>query len=144
MRMTSVFDVAASPHEVVAYLSDPGNIVSSRRAAVVVERSGPPIRTGSWCVLAFDQLRARVEYSDFSPPDRIAISVSMSGRGSAGVRSAVVYRLAPRLDGRGTTVDLDAETSGSWLWNALNGLILRVSGTRPEAKMVADLGRIPK
>jgi len=115
MRATATFDVSSPPDEVVAYLSNPRNILVANHKGPVVEESDPPVRAGSWSVLAFDQLRVRVEYTKYEPPALVAASMSYTGRGSGGMSGTVVYRLAPVDETGGTRVTLDEETSNGWM-----------------------------
>lgn len=90
MRTSATYDVASSPDEVAAYLANPRNLLIANHKGPVVDQSEPPTRTGSWYVLAFDQIRVRIEYTTFEPPALIAISVGYSGRGSAGLQGTDV------------------------------------------------------
>jgi len=59
MRAEATFDISPSPSQVFAYLLIPRNLVTANREGPVVERSEGPTSTGSWYVLAFDQLHVR-------------------------------------------------------------------------------------
>jgi hypothetical protein len=143
VRATANFDVSRSRDEVVAYLSNPRNILVANHEGPVVDHSDGPVRTGSWSVLAFDQLRVRVEYIQFEPPTVIAASMTYTGRGSGGMRGTFVYRLAPIGIADGTTVTLEAEASGGpipgpvsrllWplLWRRLRARIEQSDPTNP-------------
>ena len=137
MRTSATFDVASSPDEVATYLANPRNLLMANHKGPVVDQSEPPTRTGSWYVLAFDQIRVRIEYTTFEPPALIAISVGYSGRGSAGLQGTDVYRLAPLPGGSGTRVSLDAEKSGGWAPDAINRLLWRWSINRLQRRMDA-------
>ncbi|MEA2653766.1 MAG: hypothetical protein QOI37_993 [Chloroflexota bacterium] len=88
----------------------------------IVERSERPGGTGSWSVLAFDQIRVRVEYTAFEPPDRVAVAMTFSGPGSGGMSSTAAYRLLPIIGTGGTRVTIDADGSGGVIIRALNRL----------------------
>lgn len=131
MRASTVFDVAVPPGRVAAYLAEPRHVIVANHKGPVLEQSDGPLATGSWFVLGFDQLRVRVEYLTFEPPTRIAVAVSMSGRGSAGMRSVQEFRLSELDRGRGTRVGANAEGSGGWLhWEPLMRLAQRLMWRR--------------
>jgi hypothetical protein len=115
MRATATFDLSAPPDKVLTYLSNPRNIVIANNDGPVVEQSDPPVRAGSWSVLAFDQLRVRVQYTAFESPTLVAASTTVSGPGSGGVQGSYVYQLRPIRATGGTRVTLDAESSGGWM-----------------------------
>ena len=112
MRLSTTFEVSIPPDRVAAYLADPRHLLLANHAGPVVEQSEGPMAAGSWYVLAFDQLRARVEYSVFDPPRAIAVRLAMSGRGSGGMRSAQEFELSAIDEGRGTRVAATAEGEG--------------------------------
>lgn len=101
VRLSTTFEVSIPPDRVAAYLADPRHLLMANHAGPVVEQSQGPLAAGSWYVLAFDQLRARVEYTAFDPPRLIAVRLAMSGRGSGGMRSAQEFELSAIDDGRG-------------------------------------------
>jgi hypothetical protein len=115
-----VFSVSASPSVVSAYLSNPRNVLIANHEGPVVERSDPPVGAGSWSVLAFDQLRARVEYTRYEPPDVIAVGVAYSGRGSGGMTQSATYRLEPDDSTGGTKVTLAVDGSSGLMIRAFN------------------------
>ena len=115
MRSSHTFDLAARPDQVVAYLSNPRNLIVANNPGPTVEQSDPPIRTGSWAVLAFDQLRMRVEYSAFEPPARIDVSVQFTGRGSGGTRAGYKYHLEPIQATGGTTLTVEVDGHRGWM-----------------------------
>jgi hypothetical protein len=115
MRATATFDLSAPPDQVLTYLSNPRNIVIANNDGPVIEESDPPLRAGSWSVLAFDQLRVRVLYTAFEPPTLVAASTTVNGRGSGGMRGSYVYQLRPVRGTGGTRVTVDAESSGGWM-----------------------------
>jgi hypothetical protein len=122
MRATATFDLSAPPDQVLTYLSNPRNILIANNEGPVVEQSDPPVRAGSWSVLAFDQLRVRVRYTAFEPPALVAASMTVSGRGSGGMSGSYVYQLRPVRETDGTRVTLDAESSGGWMPGPLSRL----------------------
>ncbi|HEY2888129.1 MAG TPA: hypothetical protein VGJ17_05905, partial [Candidatus Limnocylindrales bacterium] len=101
MRLATTFDVSVPPDRVSAYLADPRHLLMANNRGLVVEQSDAPLAAGSWYVLAFDQLRVRVEYTVFDPPRTIAVQVAISGRGSAGAITAQEFSLSAIDDGRG-------------------------------------------
>ena len=112
MRLSTTFDVSVPPDRVSAYLADPRHLLMANNRGPVVEQSDAPLAAGSWYVLAFDQLRVRGEYTVFDPPRAIAVQVAMTGRDSAGARSAQEFSLSAIDDGRGTRVAATAEGEG--------------------------------
>jgi carbon monoxide dehydrogenase subunit G len=118
--LATTFDVSVPPERVAAYLGDPRHLITANHTGPVLEKSEGPLTTGSWFVLKFDQLRARVEYTMYDPPRRIAASVAMTGRGSGGIKTTQVFVLSA-LDGRvGTRVEASIEGEGGWMhWGPL-------------------------
>ena len=135
MSNRATFDVSAPPSRVVAYLSDPRNVLVANHEGPVVEQSTPPNGTGSWSVLAFDQLRVRVEYTSFQPPDRVAVAITYAGRGSGGMTSTAVYKLATIAATGGTRVTVDADGSGGLIARALNRLTWSLAWRRLRDRM---------
>lgn len=121
MRLSSAFVVAAPPEDVAAYLANPRHLLLANHEGPIVEQSDPPVQSGSWFVLAFDQLRVRVEYTVIEAPNVIEALVVYSGRGSAGMRGTFRYGLAPASGGE-TRVTLDADVFGSWIARAVGRL----------------------
>jgi carbon monoxide dehydrogenase subunit G len=140
MRAAATFDVSASPDEVAAYLSNPRNIMVANHKGPVVEQSKPPFGAGSWSVIAFDQLRVRVEYTDFEPPVLVAASITSSGRGSGGMRGSFVYHLAPIPGTSGTRVTLEAASSGGWTPAPIARLLWQLLWRRLQSRMETRLG----
>jgi hypothetical protein len=101
----------------------------------VIERSDPPVRTGSWSVLAFDQLRVRVLYTAFEPPALVAASMTVDGRGSGGMNGSFVYQLRPIRETGGTRVTLDAESSGGWMPDPLSRLFWPIAWRQVRRRM---------
>jgi carbon monoxide dehydrogenase subunit G len=131
MSVSTVFEVAVPRDRVVTYLAEPRNLLVANHKGPVLEQSDGPLASGSWFVLGFDQLRARVEYVTFEPPERIAVAVSMSGRGSGGMRSVQEFRLSELEDGRGTRVEATADGTGGWLsWEPLTRVAQRLTWRR--------------
>jgi hypothetical protein len=114
------FVVSPSPDRVAAYLSDPRNVLVANNDGPVVDRSDPPHGPGSWSVLAFDQLRIRVEYTA-AAPDRVAVAATYAGRGSGGITATASYGLQADPSG-GTRVSLEADGSGGFFVRAMNRL----------------------
>lgn len=112
MRGTRTFDVPAAPEVVFAYLSNPRNLLIANHEGPTVERSTEPVRgVGSWSILAFDQLRVRVEFTAFDSPVRVAVVVEYSGVGSGNRREIADYRIGPGSNG-GSVVTVDLESPG--------------------------------
>ena len=117
---TTTFDVTVPPTRVFAFLSNPRNFVAADRKGPVIEQSDGPLGAGSWYVLAFDQLRVRVEYIEYEPERKVAVTVVMSGRGSGGQSGRQGYTLSGLDDGIGTHIQAFAEWHGGWLrWGPL-------------------------
>ena len=113
MRTEATFTSPAGPEAVAAYLADPRNLVVANNNRPIVDQSDDrPTATGSWYVLKLDQLRLRVEYVAFDPPNRIGVEIVSSGFGSAGYRQHLEYRLGPGLGGTGTTIIQEGEGRG--------------------------------
>jgi carbon monoxide dehydrogenase subunit G len=115
MRISTVFDVAVPRDRVVAYLSEPRHLIAANHKGPVLQRSEGPLGTGSWFVLGFDQLRARIEYTTFEPPTSIAVTVAMTGIGSGGATSQHEFRLSELDGGSATRIEESAEGDGGWL-----------------------------
>jgi hypothetical protein len=67
MRLWTTFDVLVPRERVAAFLAEPRHLLAANHRGPVVEQSDGPLGAGSWFVLAFDQLRVRVEYTLFEP-----------------------------------------------------------------------------
>ena len=113
MRASATFDVDAPRDRLVAFLSDPRNLLVANRDAPVVASSGP-VAKGSSALMTFDQLQVRVEYTAFEPPELVEARVAYTGRGSRGMQGTYTYRLARTSSGEGTAVTLEAESTGGW------------------------------
>jgi hypothetical protein len=142
MHATCRFNVSRLPDEVVAYLSDPRNLVMANNRGRVVEQSvGPAAEVGSWSTMKFDQLLLRVEYTAFDPPDLVAVLMTSSGRGARGSRSACVYRLEPLASAAGTQVELDVKGSGGWAPAAVGRLFWPLAWRGIRARMEKNAPR---
>ncbi len=120
MPSTSTFDADIPPGSAFAFLSNPRNLLVANNKGPVIEQSVGPLAEGSWFVLKFDQLRARVEYTAVEPERRIAAEVTMSGIGSGGQVSRFDYVLTPLDGGSRTRVEVTADGSGGCLrWGPL-------------------------
>jgi carbon monoxide dehydrogenase subunit G len=115
VRITTVFDVSVPLDRVVAYLGDPRHLITANHKGPVIEQSDGPLASGSWYVLGFDQLRARVEYTVYDPPRRIAASVSMTGRGAGGSSAAQEFVLSELDEGAATRVEASIDGEGGWI-----------------------------
>lgn len=115
MTLSTTFEVAVPPARVFAFLSNPRNLITANREGPVVEQSDGSLGVGSWFVLAFDQLRARVEYTALEPTRKIAVSVAMSGRGSGGMSGTHEFVLSALEGGSATRIEATADGSGGWL-----------------------------
>ena len=138
MANTADFDVSPSPDRVIAYLADPRNLIVANHQGHVVERSDPPNGIGSWAVLAFDQLRVRVEYTSFEPPDLVAVAVTHTGRGSGGLSQIARYHLGPAAATGGTHTTLEMDGSGGFITRAVNGLTWPLIWRRLRDRMERD------
>jgi hypothetical protein len=99
---TARFAIEAAPEDVFEYLLDRRNLVTANHRKPIVEQSEPPTVTGSWAIIALDQLRARIDYQDVVAPTRVVAKVAASGRGSRGLAHIQAYEL--RGSGRGPTI----------------------------------------
>jgi carbon monoxide dehydrogenase subunit G len=124
VTLSTIFEVAVPLPRVFAFLCDPRNLITANHDGPVVEQSTGPFGVGSWFVLAFDQIRARVEYTAFEPTRRLAVSVVMSGRGAGGMSSKQEFVLTALDGGSGTRIEATADGTGGWIrW----GPIVRAS-----------------
>lgn len=119
----------------MAYLSDPRNLLIANNDRPVVASSDAPVETGSWAIMTFDQIQVRVEYTAFQPPEVVGASMVYTGRGSGGMRGTYVYRLAPRSSGAGTSVTLEAESTGGWMPGSLSRLLWALLWRRMRDRM---------
>ena len=115
MTLSTTFDVAVPPSRVFEFLTDPRNLITANHEGPVIEQSDGPLGAGSWFVLAFDQIRARVEYIAFEPTRKLTVSVVMSGRGAGGMSSTQQFVLAELDGGSRTRIEATADGSGGWL-----------------------------
>ena len=139
MQLSTTFEVPIPPSRVFAFLSNPRNLITANHKGPILERSDGPPAAGSWFVLGFDQLRARVEYTAFEPDRRLAASVVMSGRASGAMSSRQEFLLSPLSDGSATRVDAAADGHGGWLrWGPLVRASQRAAWRRMRARMVAS------
>jgi uncharacterized protein YndB with AHSA1/START domain len=120
VHITTTFDVHVAPDRVAAWLADPRHLLVANHDGPVIEQSEGSLGPGSWFVLRFDQLRVRVEYTEFDPPRRIVAIVSMSGGGARGSTATQSFVLT-KLDGEaGTRIDASVEGEGGWIrWGPL-------------------------
>ena len=127
MRSSTEFDVAVPRDRVVAYLSNPRNLVMANHEGPVVEQSNGALADGSWFVLKLDQIRLRIEYLSYAPPERLVVQVSATGLGSGGMDSSQEFTLSELPGGLGTRVESVVEGAEGWLrW----GPLLRWSQSR--------------
>jgi carbon monoxide dehydrogenase subunit G len=137
VQVSGDIEVATSPDRVVAFLSHPRNLIAANHKGPVVERSEGPLASGSWFVLAFDQLRARVEYVTYEPPTRISAYVSLSGLGSGGARWRHDYVLTPKGTGTHVAVAVDGR-DGLIRWAPFQRAVTRLALRRLKAKIEAS------
>jgi hypothetical protein len=139
MPSTTTFDAAVPPSRAFAFFSNPRNLLVANNKGPIVEQSEGPLAEGSWFVLKFDQLRARVEYTAVEPDRRIAAVVTMSGVGSGGQVSRFDYVLTPLDGGSRTRVEVTADGSGGSLrWGPLVRYANAASMKRLREKMEAS------
>jgi hypothetical protein len=101
----------ASPDRVFDYLAQPRNLLTAKHEGSVVSQSVDPADgAGSWTVLAFDQLRVRIEYTTFDRPRRIGAVIVSSGAGPFDRRDVVDYALAALPNG-GTEIVVAVEAN---------------------------------
>jgi len=143
MSLSTTFDVDVPPARVFVFLTQPGNLIAANRKGPIVERSDGPLGLGSWFVLAFDQLRARVEYTAFEPDRKLAVSVVLSGRGSLGTSSTQEFVLSELDGGSRTRVEIIARGQGGCLrWGPLVRASQRAASRRMRARMEAWASQI--
>ncbi len=112
MPVSTTFEVALAPARVFAYLSDPRHFIAANHEGPIIDQSEGALGVGSWYVFAFDQLRARVEYTAFEPDRKIGVAVVMTGRGSGGMSSTQAFVMSELDDGNRTRIDATAEGHG--------------------------------
>jgi phosphopantothenate synthetase len=102
----------------------------------IVEQSDGPLDAGSWFVLKFDQLRARVEYSVLQPERHVAAQVSLTGFGSGGKTWRRDYVLTPLDEGSRTRVVVTTDGKvGLLRWGPLVRAAESASAKRMRDKM---------
>ena len=139
MQVSTTFDVPVPPSRVFAFLSDPRNLIAANHPGPVVDRSDGPLAVGSWSVLAFDQVRVRVDYTAFEPDRRLGVTIVMTGRGARGVSSRQDFGLSTIGDGSGTRVEATVEGQGGWLrWGPIVRASQRAAWRRMRDRMVAS------
>ena len=112
-EIVTVFRVTRPREAAFSFLIDPRNHFLSNRRGSIVEQSRGSLQDGSYYVLAFDQLRARVTYEVVAPPERTVVSIALSGRLSGGMRSRRDFLL--HIDGDGTNIEVRSQGSGGWI-----------------------------
>jgi hypothetical protein len=139
MPSTMTFDAAVPPSHAFTFLTNPRNLIIANNRGPVIEQLEGPLAEGSWFVLKFDQLRARVQYTTVEPERRIGVDVTMSGIGSGGRVSRYDYLLTPLDGGSRTRVEVTADGSGGCLrWGPLVRYANSASAKRLRAKMEAS------
>lgn len=101
--MTLTVTSPATPERVFDFLTNPRNLVTGNHRGPVETRSDAAEGVGSWAVLAFDNLRARVEYTAWDRASRISATITWSGRFSGGRVEYADYQISPGPDG-GTVI----------------------------------------
>jgi hypothetical protein len=110
--------VARPRDDVFAFLADPRHHFIANHEGPIVDQSPGPLHAGSFFVLAFDQIRARVTFESVEPPERLVVATAMTGRLSGGTTSRREYVLTE--DGDATRVEVRASGSGGWIsWRPL-------------------------
>ena len=139
VRMTTTFDVSVPPDRVAAYLADPRHLLVANHKGPIIEQSDGPLGSGSWYVLKFDQLRARVEYTTYDPPRSLAASVIWTGRGAGGVKATQEFVLT-ELDGHaGTRVNASVDGEGGWIrWQPLQRMSQSLNWRRMRRRIEAS------
>lgn len=113
--VSSTFEVAVPPARVFAYLSDPRHFIAANHDGPIIDQSGGALGVGSWYLLAFDQLRARVVYTAFEPDRTIGVAVVMTGRGSGAMSSTQAFVLSELDGGKRTRIQATAGGHGGLL-----------------------------
>ena len=140
----AVFVVDASPSRVTEFLSNPRNLVAANHAGPIIEGSDPPVAAGSWFVVAFDQLRMRVEYGVFEPSRRVAGTITWTGRLSGGTRSSFDFVLTPEADGTRTRIAAMLEGRGNPIVTTLSRLAQPLVARQMRARFQARLAELPE
>lgn len=115
MLAATSLDVSVEPRRAFAFLSNPRNLMVANHPGPIVGQSGGPFEAGSWFVLKFDQLRARVEYTVVEPDEHIAALITMSGLGSFGQVARQDFSLTPLDDGSRTRIEWTTDGHGGCL-----------------------------
>jgi len=130
-----MFGVSSGPAAVFAYLSEPTHLLVASHRGHMVEHVPPPLHAGSWFVLAFGQLRVRIEYTAYDPPGLISYVATYGGRGSHGQRDVATFHLAENPRTHGTLVRIEAESRGGWTPSWLGRLLWPVQLRRLRARL---------
>lgn len=139
MKVRGSYEVAAPPEKVFAYFANPRHVVIANHDGPLIERSEGEQGVGSWYVMAFDQLRMRVEYTVYDPPSRIGARVTSSGRGSGGSAFEHEWEISALPDGRGSRVEIfGVGRGGFWPLNLLYRPFTWLAGRR--AKRAIERG----
>lgn len=112
LRVSTAVDIARSPHDVFAFISEPENLPRWDPAIQAVRRREPgPVRTGSVLTVTAEEGGRRVtidgEVTEFEPDRLFGLAATFSG-----VPLRLRWRVEP--DGAGTrlTTEGEAELSG--------------------------------
>ena len=132
---TCIFEVTLPLGDVITFLSEPRNLIHANNAGPVLEQSDGPVRAGWWSVLALDQLRVRVEYTVFEPPDVVEASMTWTGPGSRGLEVICDYYPWPIAETGGTRVTLMAHTSGGPIQDVVSRLLWPLQWRRIRRRM---------
>lgn len=139
MTSTTSFDASVAPSRAFAFLSNARNLMVANHKGPIVEQSEGPLEAGSWFVLKFDQLRARVEYTVVEPDQHIAAQVTMSGLGSFGQIDRQDFSLTPLEDGSRTRIEWTTDgRNGCLRWGPLVRASRSAAAKRLRVKMEAS------
>ena len=104
----------------------------------IIEQSEGPFAAGSWFVLRFDQLRARVTYLVVDPERRVSARVAMSGFGSGNRVWDHDYVLTPLDGGARTQIQVTIDgPSGCVRWAPFTRIMRNASMRRLRTKIEA-------
>jgi polyketide cyclase/dehydrase/lipid transport protein len=139
MRLSTTFEVPVPRDRVFAFLSNPRNLIAANHTGPVVDQSEGALGPGSWFVLAFNQLRMRVEYVVWEPTSRIAVAMVMTGRGSGGLAARQQFVLTQLNGGERTQIGATVEGTGGFIqWEPLMRAAQSMAWRRLRKKLEAS------
>lgn len=138
LRTSGTFEVRVPRDRILAHLTNPRNLITANHTGAVIDRSEGMLRAGSWFLLSFDQLTARVEYTTFDPPGHVSATVAMSGVGAGGSSHHQDFVLTELDQGR-TRVEVTVNGTGGLIrWTPLMRSMQAIALRRLRRKIEAS------